>query len=122
MTIVYIKRSPPHDTVLPAIPEQVIPRVLRARGLLLLRPGYEAGDRLVRQQLLPGSEPLGQRRGIVGTVHGAVAGATYVDGTVQRRIRVALLAVALVGAPVGGGGGRGGGGGGGVGGVLSFRA
>lgn len=86
---------------LPPIVEQVVARILHARGSLFSRPGHEAADGLVRQQLLRGGEVLRKCRGVVRTVHCAVAGAADGNGAVQHRVGVALLSVALVRAPVG---------------------
>lgn len=86
--------------ILPSISEQVVPRVLLARRPLLPRPGHEAADGLVRQQLFRGGEALGERRRVVRAVDGAMAGPADGDGVVQDRVSVSLLPVSLVGAPV----------------------
>lgn len=85
--------------MLPSIAEQVVARVLHARGALFPGPGDEPADRFVRQQLFHRGEALRQRQGVVRAVDGAVAGAADGDGAVQDRVGVALLSVALVGAP-----------------------
>lgn len=89
-----------HKSKSPAVAKQVVARVLHARGPLLSRPGHEASDGLIAQQLFQCREVLGERRGVVRAVNRAVAGSADGDGAVQHRVGVALFSVALVCAPV----------------------
>lgn len=86
--------------MLPAVAKRVVARVLHARGPLLSRPGHEAAEGLVGQELFRRREVLGERRGVVRAVHRAVAGPADGDGAVQHGVGVALFSVALVCAPV----------------------
>lgn len=85
--------------VLLAISEQIVRGVLLGRHSLFLRPGHEAPDSFILQQLLPGSETLCERCRVVRSMNGAVAGPADVDGAIKHVFRAALLAVALVRAP-----------------------